>query len=158
MIRRPLAVLALLVAVSAAALPVRGAAAQERAAPTGLSAESLRGGAEVPVHVSTFGYEGVGGLQGVLSLGLLMSEYAVELNGATVFDWRIKSAEATVRARPGPARLRVMIRTTLGRTPQVLYDKPVAIASGPDNKIGINFLTTIVSVNGQDDEFQRKDR
>lgn len=106
------------------------------------------------VLISAFGYEGVGGLQGLLTLGLLISEYAVELDGELSIDWRIRSTESTVWLPPGSHRLRVLIRHGIARVPQVLYDKIISFAEDSQNQIRINFLTSTLWINEKAEELR----
>lgn len=47
--------------------------------------------AKVPVLLSTSGHGYASGLQSLLSLGLFTSEYAIEIDGTLMVDWRIRS-------------------------------------------------------------------
>jgi hypothetical protein len=111
----------------------------------------------VPISLSSIGYEAAGGLQAVLSLGILLSEYTVELNGEPVIDWRIRSTSLKKELEPGRHHLRVLIRTLIGRTPQVVHDADVMLAAGQPSEISVNFLLNQVGVNGTFEWFNGKD-
>lgn len=108
---------------------------------------------QVPLLVSTFGYTAAGGIPMVLTLGILGSEYAIEIDGSIVVDWRIRGVDANLSMAPGNHRLRVLVRTFIGRDPQVFHEAQVLLALGVNNEIRINFLTHSVAVNGQTEPF-----
>jgi hypothetical protein len=111
----------------------------------------------VPVSLSTSGYEVASGLPGILTLGILISEYTVELNGENVIDWRIRSATLRRALEPGRHHIRVLIRSIVGRAPQVWHDGPVIVAAGQPTEISINFLLNQIGVNGAFEWFNGKD-
>lgn len=102
---------------------------------------------ELPITISAFGYEGVGGLQAFLSLGLLTSYYAIELDGKLVIDWGIKSREVTVNVIPGDHRLRVLTRHAAVTEPLVHYDRVVSFKDAASNRVAVNFLASKIVVN-----------
>jgi hypothetical protein len=126
------------------------------AAPAGTPGPAAGGdGAPADVVLRTFGYEGIGGLQGLLSLGLLASQYAVEVNDRLVLGWNIRSGEATVALSPGRHRLRVLIRHWLSRAPMPVHDGTFEVRAGGPNEARINFLVSLISVNGDWEAFNR---
>ena len=118
----------------------------------------VRAPERVPARISTFGYEGVGGLQAVLSLGILGSQYAVELDGTLILDWRIRSIDHDLALEPGPHRLRVLIRNLIARQSIVVYEGTVAFTPGSPNQVNINFLLSNVTANGVTEDFQFKQK
>jgi hypothetical protein len=111
--------------------------------------------APADVVVSAFGYEGVGGLQGVLSLGLLVSEYAIEIDDHLVLGWKIRSGEATVPLAPGRHRLRVLVRNFAARAPIALHEGFIDVKPGVRNEAHMNFLISAITVNGDRSAFNR---
>lgn len=103
------------------------------------------------LSISADGY-GVG-VQGLLSLGLFTSLYAVELDGKLVVDWRILSTQTTIQTTPGDHRLRLLMRTVLGREPQVFDDRVISLPPDSSSAVSVNFLLGSVSIDGRRDSF-----
>lgn len=111
---------------------------------------------KVPLLLSTFGYEAHCVLQGVLSLGLLLSEYAVEIADKVVIDWRCRSVDSQkLEIEPGNHRLRVLLRHGFVKAPMVAYEGRVDLRSNSQNEIKVNFLTNTVTINGTSDWFEK---
>ena len=119
------------------------------------AAPALPGQEPADVHLTTFGYEGVGALQGVLTLGLLASQYAIEIDDHLVVGWRIRSEDTTVRVPPGRRRLRVLVRNIVSRSPVPLHDGYIDVAPGSRNEARINFLISLITLNGDAEAFNR---
>jgi hypothetical protein len=133
-----------------AAGPERGVAAvppADSSAAGGPSAASL--------VVSVFGYKSVGAVQGVLTLGLLTSQYAVEVDDRMVLGWKIRSDEATIQVPPGRHRLRVLVRNVLSRSPIALHEGEIDVRPGVTNEARVNFLISVLTVNGALEVFNR---
>lgn len=137
-------------ALAARPVPVVAVAAPTDQAKVSPPAAPARtdGSAPADVVVSAFGYEGVGGLQGVLTLGLLTSQYAIEIDDHLVLGWKVRSDEATVQLAPGRRRLRVLVRNVVSRSPVVLHEGYIDVKPSVRNEARVNFLISVVTVNG----------
>jgi hypothetical protein len=112
--------------------------------------------AKIPLAVSTFGYEATGGIQTFLTLGLLMSQYAIEVAGQIVGgEWRIRSFDNKIELEPGDHRFRILMRHGIAREPIVAYEGRVQVSNGGQNKLDVNFLAHTVTINGYTDWFKK---
>ena len=105
--------------------------------------------AKASVKISAWGYEAVGGMQAVISLGLLASEYAVEIDGRPVVDWHIRSVEETVVLEAGPHTIKVLSRHSIARKARVVFERTLDLAAG-DHQVKINFVLQSITINGQE--------
>jgi hypothetical protein len=133
-----------------AAAPERSVAAVPPAAPP-VPAPSVA----ADLKVSAFGYKTVAGVPGVLTLGLLASQYAVELDDRLVLGWKIGSDETTIQVPPGRHRLRVLVRNVLSRSPVALHEGEIDVKPGVMNEARVNFLISVLTVNGDLSAFNR---
>ncbi len=107
----------------------------------------------VSLRISTFGFEATSGIPGILTLGLLASQYAIEVDDKIVMDWQIRSDEMTLEVLPGTHRLRILVRNILVRASDPVHDERIVVAAGQENPVNVNFLTNHVSVNGTERPF-----
>jgi hypothetical protein len=105
------------------------------------------------VSLSAVGYWMVGGVQAALSFGILTSEYAVEMDGQFVIDWRIRAQETMLQVAPGVHRLRVLTRTMIGREPQVFHDTMLELVPASKSNVIVDFYAGDVTVNGKSESF-----
>jgi len=133
--------------------PAPGAAPPSEPAP-----ESAPAGEAANLVVSAWGYRGVGLVQGVLSLGLLASQYAIEVDDRLVLGWRIGTEETTIQVPPGRRRVRVLVRNVLSRSPITLHEGFVDVDAGGTSQASVNFLISTITVNGDRAAFNRLTR
>jgi hypothetical protein len=107
----------------------------------------------VSLRISTFGFEATSGIPGILTLGLLASQYAIEVDDKIVMDWQIRSDEMSLEVLPGTHRLRILVRNILVRAADPVHDERIVVAAGRENPVNVNFLTNHVSVNGTERPF-----
>ena len=107
---------------------------------------------KVPVLLSTSGHWAAGALQGLLSLGLFTAEFAIEIDGSLVVDWRTLDVESQLSLAPGPHKMRILRRYVAVKSPTLLYEGSLHI-EGLKNQVAVDFAAGTVKVNGKTDKF-----
>jgi hypothetical protein len=72
-----------------------------------------------------------------------------------VLGWKIGSAETTLQVPPGRHRLRVLVRNVLSRSPIALHEGEIDVKPGVANEARVNFLISVLTVNGDLSAFNR---
>jgi len=109
--------------------------------------------AMVSLRISTFGSEATSGIPGILTLGLLTTQYAIEVDDKIIMDWRFRADELSVQISPGEHRLRVLVRNALARVADPVHDERIVVRSDQETLVHVNFLIGRVSVNGNERPF-----
>lgn len=103
--------------------------------------------------LTTSGFEVTSGLPAVLTLGLLTSQYAVELDGKLVVDWGLRTVEMSLQVPPGDHRLRILVRNALVRLGDPVHDAWINVSAERPTTVEVNFYLSTVAFNGAEHPF-----
>jgi hypothetical protein len=105
------------------------------------------------LRISTFGFEATSGVPGLLTLGLLTTQYAIEVDDKVIMDWRFRAEETSIQIPPGDHRLRILVRNALVRAVDAVHDERIVVNSNQETVVSVNFLLSRVTVNGNEGPF-----
>ena len=108
------------------------------------------------LNLKTSGFEVTSGLPAIATLGILTSQYAVELDGKLVVDWGLRSLDISLQVAPGDHRLRILVRNALARLSDPVHDARINVSADRTTTIEVKFLGSTVTVNGTEHPFTFK--
>jgi hypothetical protein len=108
------------------------------------------------LNLTTSGFEVSSGLPAILTLGLLTSQYAVELDGKLVVDWSLRTVETSLQVAPGDHRLRILVRNALVRVGDPVHDTRINVSAERPTTVDVKFHVSTVTVNGTERPFSFK--